>query len=79
MAEFNSCNWCGKVYRLKRGLMTGLVRNRKYCSKKCKLEAEGQFRFFYMNNPHKVLNVFKTSTLKRLTEKKKGEDVFVED
>lgn len=58
MAEFNSCNWCGKVYRLKRGLITGLVQNRKYCSKKCKLDAEGQVRFSFLSHPHVVLGIF---------------------
>jgi hypothetical protein len=48
MVKFNSCNWCGKVYRLKRGFLTGIVLNRKYCSKKCQVEAEGEMSMLYL-------------------------------
>ncbi|MFT3738054.1 MAG: hypothetical protein QM786_04810 [Breznakibacter sp.] len=65
MAEFSSCNWCGKVYRLKHGFITGLVQNRKYCSKKCKLEAEGQMRFSFLNHLYEMLGMYPKTKLGR--------------
>ncbi len=42
MVQFNACNWCGKVYRLKRGFLSGMILNRKYCCKQCQFDAEGK-------------------------------------
>lgn len=41
MDVFNTCNWCGKIYRYKRGIISRLIINRKYCSETCKKQAEG--------------------------------------
>jgi hypothetical protein len=74
MAEFNSCNWCGKIYRLKRGIFTGLVQNRKYCSKLCKNEAEGSIRFTFLKHPHKGITFFAKSKA-RLYESRRSKEL----
>jgi hypothetical protein len=79
MAEFGSCNWCGKIYRLKRGLFTGMVQNRKYCSKMCKTEAEGEVSFSYLQFPYRVFSVFGVLTdsgrQKRYDKKSRAKEI----